>query len=214
MYTMATTFCLSLSLKSWTTFSCLRRTNFCVVPRLEHKEKGSPGVAWVPVPAPPPTPPTGRGSVLCHLCARVSDAGNTPWAKRFRATAWSKWLSVRSQIVLSHTLCNMTSRRPKYAPRGESKKFSKSLLGSPRHFAESSASLVAGFAPPAMWCCVTQDAECQLRATGTKKKKKAALGGGGEASAWFYWLLLDFSRWHHNNSSTPIIIKITTISRC
>lgn len=89
---------------------------------------------------------------------------------------------------------------------GGSKKFSKSLLGSLSHYAESSASLVLGCPPPAMWCCVTHDGGCQLSVT--RKRKTCSRWGW----SWLYWLLWDFSRWHHNNSSIPIITKITTIS--
>ena len=167
MYTIATTSCLSLPPQDLDDLLLFKEGKLQCAARPGHKNQGPSGrtrslllpCLWSVLP--------GGAPALLPLCQ-----GPRGWQHtlRFHATAWSTSLSARSQIVLSHTLCNMTSRRPKYAPRGGSKKFSKSLLGSPSHSAESSASLVPGFPPPAMWCCVTGGRECQ---PSTTRKRKA-----------------------------------------
>ena len=95
-------------------------------------------------------PPAGRASALLPLCQGPWGWQHTP---RFHATAWSASLSARSQIVLSHTLCNMTSRRPKYAPGGGEQEIFQKPTWQPKSLCWIKRQ--SGFPPPAMWCWVT-----------------------------------------------------------
>lgn len=127
MHTIATTFLPSLPPKSWMTFSCLRRANSVQLPRPGQKLR-SIGKGPRSVCSAQPDLSCQAGAPALLPCARSRGLQHT---LRFHAAAWSDHCQ-QSQIVCHIHFIIWQVGVQNMLQEG-SKKFSKSLLGSPSH---------------------------------------------------------------------------------